>query len=104
MFRLSNGIYKGYSTLELVQAAFEYARERGWTRTISSTATQSPPLSTPTPLTRQQLPTPVGVDDGINPLHGDALDASWHVVYIGITPGVYQSRYEFPYLLSQLNH
>ncbi|KAJ7913295.1 hypothetical protein B0H13DRAFT_2326422 [Mycena leptocephala] len=86
--RLSNGIYKGYSTFELVQAAFKYARERGWTRTISSTAIQSTPLSTPTPLTRQQLPTPVEVSDGINPLHGDALDANWHVVYIGITPGL----------------
>ncbi|KAJ7254767.1 hypothetical protein C8J57DRAFT_1518394 [Mycena rebaudengoi] len=81
-----NAIYRGYSTLERAQAAFKYAKDRGWTRSSDS---QSPAS------TISDLPTPMLALETPNPLHGEDIMANkWFVVYRGITPGVYQSVLE----------
>jgi hypothetical protein len=49
------------------QAAYEYARDRGWTRVISTTYTLSPPRLSH--LSMSQLPTPLRVESNPNPLH-----------------------------------
>ncbi|KAJ7889250.1 hypothetical protein B0H13DRAFT_1888085 [Mycena leptocephala] len=93
---VSNCLFKGYRTFAHAEAAYEYARARGWTRILSSTPAPSRALKTPSNR-HPQLPTPIGLGDvveSINPLHGDTPEASWHVVYCGITPGVYQSSLE----------
>jgi hypothetical protein len=40
------------------------------------------------------LPCPVSVFE-LNPLHSEpsVVDGDWYVIYAGINPGVYQSRY-----------
>ncbi|KAJ7472808.1 hypothetical protein FB451DRAFT_1399006 [Mycena latifolia] len=68
---VSNAILHGYTTTAEAEAAFAYALQKSW------------------PTTSQDL----------NPLNGSKdLDDRWHVVYRGITPGVYRSHLE-----SQLN-
>ncbi|KAJ7830020.1 hypothetical protein B0H14DRAFT_3465213 [Mycena olivaceomarginata] len=65
----SNSIHHGYSTVAEAEAAFSYARSRGWTRTKTMTV--------------------------VNPLHGtEDLDNTWFIVYRGIKPGVYHSLLE----------
>ncbi|KAJ7175320.1 hypothetical protein C8R46DRAFT_1213804 [Mycena filopes] len=88
---VSNSIHQGYASFELAQAAYDYALERGWTRTLgSSTAlstTSGPPL--------RSLPTPVGLLELPNALHADSGNLGrWYTVYCGISPGVYSSSLE----------
>ncbi|KAJ6475024.1 hypothetical protein C8R47DRAFT_1220849 [Mycena vitilis] len=90
---VSGSIYQGYPTIEQADAAYEYACARSWTRVCpTSMALALSPIGT--------LPTPAGSDDELNPLHvqGDSVashQGMWYVVYVGITPGVYQSSLEF---------
>ncbi|KAJ7429225.1 hypothetical protein B0H11DRAFT_2266550 [Mycena galericulata] len=82
-----NAIYQGYPTLQAATAAFEYARKRSWTRR----AFHPPATAIP------RLPTPMGLSDAANPLHGDVgvmTNGLWYIVYCGIAPGVYQSSLE----------
>ncbi|KAJ7856281.1 hypothetical protein B0H13DRAFT_2357454 [Mycena leptocephala] len=91
---VSGSIYQGYRRLSDAQAAYAYARTRGWTgvcsprRSISSATISNPPIL--------QLPTPTGLVEDPNPLHVHQSVSSevWYVVYCGITPGVYQSSLE----------
>ncbi|KAJ7431200.1 hypothetical protein B0H11DRAFT_2262223 [Mycena galericulata] len=85
-------IHQGYSSLERAQAAFEYARQRSWTRVVP--AAGRPML--PPPAAIPKLPTPIDFVEAPNALHdGDSLrDGLWYVVYSGINPGVYQSSLE----------
>ncbi|KAJ7834678.1 hypothetical protein B0H13DRAFT_2369765 [Mycena leptocephala] len=89
---VSNSIYKGYSTLALAQAAYQYALAQGWTRTLTRQRASFTVLSTVQ--LRGPLPTPNWLFDSLTPLHGDALEGRWYVVYRGVTPGVYQSSLE----------
>ncbi|KAJ7241257.1 hypothetical protein C8J57DRAFT_1526991 [Mycena rebaudengoi] len=83
---VSNSIHRSYRTLTEANAAFQYAQDRGWTRSCNS---QSPAAAI------RVLPIPMIESDSANPLHGDdVLDNQWFVVYRGITPGVYQSLLE----------
>ncbi|KAJ7240103.1 hypothetical protein C8J57DRAFT_1527833 [Mycena rebaudengoi] len=83
---VSNSIHRSYRTLTEANAAFQYAQDRGWTRSCNS---QSPAAAI------RVLPIPMIESDSANPLHGDdVLDNQWFVVYHGITPGVYQSLLE----------
>ncbi|KAJ7684873.1 hypothetical protein DFH06DRAFT_1313251 [Mycena polygramma] len=90
-------IHQSYPSEETADAAFQYARERGWVRVCSS----RPPSPRPVPISAPipSLPEPVGLVDTPNPLHtGSNGPASpggrWYVVYTGISPGVYQSSLE----------
>ncbi|KAJ7455965.1 hypothetical protein B0H11DRAFT_2244308 [Mycena galericulata] len=90
---VSNCIYQGYRTFPAATAAFEYARERSWTR---CTVPVGAPSATP-PTAISRLPTPTEFSNAHNPLHGDdsrATQSLWYVVYCGITPGVYESSLE----------
>ncbi|KAJ7168776.1 hypothetical protein C8R46DRAFT_1218168 [Mycena filopes] len=83
-------LLQGYATFDEAEAAFAYALQRGWVmvRPQSSYAPQ-------TPLALAALPTPSMTDSVVNPLHGTAASApQWHVVYAGISPGVYGSYLE----------
>ncbi|KAJ7511248.1 hypothetical protein B0H11DRAFT_2215087 [Mycena galericulata] len=86
---IPNSIFQGYRTLSAATATFEYARDRSWTRRAAR-ALAAPSTSPPTAI--PQLPTPTGLFDAHNPLHGDnseeETDHLWYVVYCGITPGV----------------
>ncbi|KAJ7076782.1 hypothetical protein C8R43DRAFT_1143620 [Mycena crocata] len=87
---VSNSLYQGYPTFELARAAFEYALERGWTRICGSRPSIPTSISA---TTLSSLPAPIGLLDAPNPLHaGGVLGGKWHIVYSGISPGVYQSR------------
>ncbi|KAJ7437059.1 hypothetical protein B0H11DRAFT_2255622 [Mycena galericulata] len=93
---VGGSIHQGYPSLDRAKAAFEYARQRSWTRVIPAV---SPSIDRPAPVPAAipRLPTPVGiVEDSPNPLHaGESPGAGlWYVVYSGITPGVYQSSLE----------
>ncbi|KAJ6449023.1 hypothetical protein C8R47DRAFT_1230810 [Mycena vitilis] len=90
---VKGSIYQGYPNMELALVAYDYAHERGWTRTLPvfhltvSTATS----------TMSRLPTPGnGLDFDIpNPLHNASTSRNrWYVVFCGIAPGVYQSSLE----------
>ncbi|KAJ7477126.1 hypothetical protein B0H11DRAFT_2234603 [Mycena galericulata] len=83
-----NNIFRGYYTVAEAQAAFQYALQRSWVRSVDTPVTAIP-----------ALPLPAPVIDSSNPLNGDeTLDDTWYIVYRGITPGVYRSHLE-----SQLN-
>jgi hypothetical protein len=83
---VSGNIYQGYPSLAAAQAAFDYASRRSWTRAIPAHPSL-PRQAIPT------LPSPTGLLDAPNPLHGTdtVLGTSWYVVFSGITPGVYDS-------------
>ncbi|KAJ7895678.1 hypothetical protein B0H13DRAFT_1624304, partial [Mycena leptocephala] len=89
---VSSAIYQGYPTLALAQAAYDYARERGWTRVCPA----PPSAQRRSHVVRaMELPTPTGLLDGPNPLHVSSRGRKkWYIVYVGITPGVYQSFLE----------
>ncbi|KAJ7456840.1 hypothetical protein B0H11DRAFT_2243720 [Mycena galericulata] len=81
---VSYSLYQGYATVSQAEAAFEYARQRSW---IS-------PAESSTPLI-PSLPTPQASDSlTINALHGGIFTPKWHIVYAGITPGIYASYLE----------
>ncbi|KAJ7490097.1 hypothetical protein B0H11DRAFT_2229614 [Mycena galericulata] len=75
-------LYQGYATLAQAEAAFEYARQRSW---VSPTI--APTASIPS------LPQASGALT-VNPLHGGIITPKWHIVYAGITPGIYASYLE----------
>ncbi|KAJ7604346.1 hypothetical protein DFH06DRAFT_1349478 [Mycena polygramma] len=88
---VKGSLYQGYQTPELATAAYEYARERGWTHVLPCPRIRF----TTAPILR--LPTPVGaLDDTPNPLHNATSTQAgiWYVVFRGICPGVYQSSLE----------
>ncbi|KAJ7684869.1 hypothetical protein DFH06DRAFT_1313263 [Mycena polygramma] len=88
---VSGSLYQGYPTYDLATAAYEYARDQGWTRVLTTSrlvlldSTVLPPIP--------RLPTPARPTDTINPLHVEG-DGRWYVVTCGIVPGVYQSSLE----------
>ncbi|KAJ7080720.1 hypothetical protein C8R43DRAFT_965690 [Mycena crocata] len=90
----SGCLFKGYKSEAAAMAAFEYALQRSWTRTCqprgAALRERVEPIAIPA------LPTPMGMLDAPNPLHGDPSDVGsrWYIVYAGITPGVYQSQLE----------
>ncbi|KAJ7863695.1 hypothetical protein B0H13DRAFT_1899467 [Mycena leptocephala] len=90
---VSHAVFQGYSSLKEAQAAFAYARERSWigVRDSRSPSPTGPPLrAIPT------IPLPLASDTTPhNPLHSAKASApKWHVVYAGITPGIYSSFLE----------
>ncbi|KAJ7848683.1 hypothetical protein B0H13DRAFT_2361769 [Mycena leptocephala] len=93
---ISGNIYQGYPSFDAATAAFEYARERSWTR-VCPRHRSSPSAAAPTPVAIPYLPAPMDSLDTPNPLHGPenaGQKRSYHIVYCGITPGVYQSYLE----------
>jgi hypothetical protein len=94
---VSGCIHQGYPSLAAAQAAFDYASRRSWTRVMPArTSGASPAIPT--------LPSPVGLLDGPNPLHGTYTSTgAWYVVFSGITPGVYASLYVTCAILSLLS-
>ncbi|KAJ7154642.1 hypothetical protein C8R46DRAFT_1227474 [Mycena filopes] len=88
---VSNSVHQGYTSFELAQAAYDYALQRGWTRTLGTSTT----LSTTSGPPLRALPTPVGLLELPNALHGDSGNSGrWYTVYCGISPGVYASSLE----------
>ncbi|KAJ7469885.1 hypothetical protein B0H11DRAFT_2238322 [Mycena galericulata] len=88
-----NNIHQGYGSFQAAQAAIEYAEARSWTRRISPGSSSTPAAGTTIP----NLPLPVDLLHGPNPLHSDgraSFDGTWYIVYRGITPGIYQSYLE----------
>ncbi|KAJ7484894.1 hypothetical protein B0H11DRAFT_2231559 [Mycena galericulata] len=83
---VSSAIHRGYPSRRQAEAAYSYARARGWTRSTDPSVI-SRPIS--------HLPTPSPDNEGPNPLHDtEDLDGTWYVVYRGIQPGVYHSILE----------
>ncbi|KAJ7695518.1 hypothetical protein B0H16DRAFT_1750694 [Mycena metata] len=87
---VNNSLYQGHDTFLQAQAAYNYIRERGCTRTLP----HAPDSIAERPMT--ELPVPVGLLDRVNPLHARSglQTGLWYIVYAGITPGVYQSSLE----------
>ncbi|KAJ7618973.1 hypothetical protein DFH06DRAFT_1342288 [Mycena polygramma] len=95
---VSGNLYQGYPNYPAADAAYEYAKERGWTRKCHP-KNSLPTTTTSTTPAIPSLPQPAGLLDAPNPLHtGTTGTASpgnhWYVVYQGVTPGVYQSSLE----------
>jgi hypothetical protein len=77
---VDDAIYQGYPSLGAAEAAFAYAESRQWTGIIDPLVPRVRPSS---------LPVPHGPDTVLSPLHNGV----WYIVYKGLTPGIYQSRY-----------
>ncbi|KAJ7660348.1 hypothetical protein DFH06DRAFT_1326478 [Mycena polygramma] len=88
---VSGSLYQGYPNYDLATAAYEYARDQGWTRVMTSSEPVLLDSTVLAPIPR--LPTPAQPTDAINPLHA-VRNGRWYVVYCGIVPGVYQSSLE----------
>ncbi|KAJ6499620.1 hypothetical protein C8R47DRAFT_1211929 [Mycena vitilis] len=90
--KAKGAVHQGYSSVGEADAAYEYADEHGWTgvRTSRPSSPSSPPVPLP------DLPIPQRFDaETHNPLHGATpSNPLWHVVYAGITPGIYASYLE----------
>ncbi|KAJ7019603.1 hypothetical protein C8F04DRAFT_1197520 [Mycena alexandri] len=78
-------IYSGFSSLEEAQAAFDYARAKGWTA-------DAPSYTIPQALPPAPLPLPSSYDR--NPLNSGSTHELWYAVCRGIVPGVYRSWLE----------
>ncbi|KAJ7043430.1 hypothetical protein C8F04DRAFT_1175263 [Mycena alexandri] len=78
-------IYSGFSSLEEAQAAFDYARAKGWTA-------DAPSYTIPQALPPAPLPLPSSYDR--NPLNSGGTHELWYAVCRGIVPGVYRSWLE----------
>ncbi|KAJ7450270.1 hypothetical protein B0H11DRAFT_2246838 [Mycena galericulata] len=78
-------LHQGYATVSQARAAFEYAQQRSWISHLPNAPT-APIPSLPTP----QIPNALTP----NPLHGGIFAPKWHIVYAGITPGIYASYLE----------
>ncbi|KAJ6460161.1 hypothetical protein C8R47DRAFT_1327810 [Mycena vitilis] len=80
---VSNAIYRGYASETAAHAAFNYARERSWTR-----------LSTNVAVPIAVLPQPLAESNPISA--SEDVDDVWYLVYRGICPGpgVYRSLLE----------
>ncbi|KAJ7983073.1 hypothetical protein DFH06DRAFT_1318532 [Mycena polygramma] len=90
--KVKGAIHQGYSSVPEASAAYAYAEQHGWTgvRTSRPSSPSRPPPPIP------DLPVPHRFDaETHNPLHGaTASTPVWHVVYAGITPGIYASYLE----------
>ncbi|KAJ7601288.1 hypothetical protein DFH06DRAFT_1353505 [Mycena polygramma] len=90
--KAKGAVHQGYSSVGEANTAYEYADQHGWTgvRTSRPPSPSSPPPPLP------DLPVPQRFDAQThNPLHGaTASNPLWHVVYAGITPGIYASYLE----------
>ncbi|KAJ7661889.1 hypothetical protein DFH06DRAFT_1325215 [Mycena polygramma] len=119
--KVSGALFQGYFNDVEAMAAYRYAQERGWTAVRGlqppppgppppgPSPPSPPPLSSASRRIREQpspstapphlsptLPQPLDSGTiGHNPLQGSCTsEARWHVVYAGITPGVYASYLE----------
>ncbi|KAJ7163041.1 hypothetical protein C8R46DRAFT_1221835 [Mycena filopes] len=88
---VKNSLFQGYDTFAHAEEAYNYAAVRGWARILpyhpSHSVIQEP---------IHHLPTPIGLLDLPNPLHAHiaGVTGRWYIVYVGITPVVYQSSLE----------
>ncbi|KAJ7917017.1 hypothetical protein B0H13DRAFT_1870704 [Mycena leptocephala] len=96
---ISCNIFQSYPSFEAAIAAFEYARQRSWTRAYRSSPT-SPPAYTSVNASSTSanppvfhLPMPADSMAAANPLQAEESDL-WYIVYSGIMPGVYRSFLE----------
>lgn len=90
----SQAVHAGYISKSAADAAFEYAQQRGWTRSTlqpsSGLAGVSPSSTTP------QMPVPISLEKmGLserydNPINNEQT-SRWYTVYRGLRPGVYRS-------------
>ncbi|KAJ6525535.1 hypothetical protein DFH09DRAFT_1095587 [Mycena vulgaris] len=83
---------QGYPSVKEARAAYEYAQQRSWTGVRTSR-----PASPSSNSAISVLPSPVmSTSTTHNPLHGAAGTTmpKWHIVYAGITPGMYGSYLE----------
>ncbi|KAJ6494918.1 hypothetical protein DFH09DRAFT_1337560 [Mycena vulgaris] len=82
---IKGSLYQGYTLLDNATEAFNYARARGWTAPSNFAAAQ-PIINIGhcnTPHAQRFAPRP-----------GSSADSKWHIVYAGITPGIYRSFLE----------
>ncbi|KAJ6458092.1 hypothetical protein DFH09DRAFT_1349428 [Mycena vulgaris] len=93
---IKGSLYQGYTLLDNATEAFNYARARGWT--APRTSRPPSPSSTSAIVT---LPTPSASPPASGELThaalyepGSSADSKWHIVYAGITPGIYRSFLE----------
>lgn len=83
MTGVPNCIFRGYPSLGVARAAFDYAQERSWIRNVTDATTR--PISA--------LPQPITAEPTLNSLNrSEGEDNRWYVVYRGICPGVYRSQ------------
>ncbi|KAJ7735252.1 hypothetical protein DFH07DRAFT_967254 [Mycena maculata] len=86
---VSCSLFRGYSTLAAAEAAFQFVLNNSWVRRTGDHIVAAIP----------RLPQPIHDISQLNVLNDtEDHDATWYVVYRGITPGVYRSHLE-----SQLN-
>ncbi|KAJ6558632.1 hypothetical protein DFH09DRAFT_1084144 [Mycena vulgaris] len=90
---IKGSLYQGYTLLDNATEAFNYARARGWT--APRTSRPPSPSSTSAIVT---LPTPSASPPASGELThaalyepGSSANSKWHIVYAGITPGIYRS-------------
>ncbi|KAJ7602611.1 hypothetical protein DFH06DRAFT_1347780 [Mycena polygramma] len=91
--RVRGALHQGYESPEEAEAAFHYAQQHSWTGERDS---RSPSPSSSARLSIPALPLPLTSEDdnhAPNPLQGTKAP-HWHIVYAGITPGVYASFLE----------
>ena len=80
----SGNIHEAYPTEMKAKEAFQYAKERGWTRSESTSLDQFNPKIRPTPVTHQDSDT-----HDASQFMPRAKDGKWYVVHRGIRPGIY---------------
>ncbi|KAJ7838434.1 hypothetical protein B0H13DRAFT_2367459 [Mycena leptocephala] len=88
--RVSGAVSQGYQSMAEARAAYDYAYIRNWTGVRGLPAPRQVRAI-------EALPLPILPDDPTpNPLHGAAGAGAhrWHIVYAGITPGIYLSFLE----------
>ncbi|KAJ7836518.1 hypothetical protein B0H13DRAFT_2368688 [Mycena leptocephala] len=86
---VSGALCQGYETLAEARATYNYGCSRNWTGVRGVPAGEVRPI--------ESLPVPIVPDDPTpNPLHGavGARTHRWHIMYAGITPGIYLSFLE----------
>jgi hypothetical protein len=83
---VSFSLVQGYPSREAATKAFDFARRRGWTCDSASW--------TPTPISAEQAPLPVLEERASRTslVHRKPEDP-WYVVYAGVNPGVFPSRF-----------
>ncbi|SJK99379.1 uncharacterized protein ARMOST_02675 [Armillaria ostoyae] len=88
-FGQPSNVYSGYMTLELAEAAFQYALDKGWVRYAN--VDQPCALPSQVPFDPNHSTTPEDYD---TPLNAGKPFERWYVVYRGISPGIYKSDLE----------
>ncbi|SJL18823.1 uncharacterized protein ARMOST_22424 [Armillaria ostoyae] len=86
-FGQPSNVYSGYMTLELAEAAFQYALDKGWVRYAN--------VDRPCTLPSQVLFDPnhsTTPEDYDTPLNVGKPFERWYMVYRGISPGIYKSE------------